>query len=347
MKKTSSNCILVFLLFKFGFAQSKLTSRVKIDTLLTGAFSTRAIALNNNTLYYATNTSKLGYISLTNKSKIKSEIEVSDNLKYEFRSIAITNNHIFILSIGNPAKLFKVSKDLKTCKEVYRETNDNVFYDSMLFWDNANGIAVGDPTTNCLSIIQTHDGGENWIKSNCTAIPKSATGEAAFAASNTNISSKGEMTWIVSGGIKSRVYKSSDFGLNWTATETPILQGTQTTGIFSADFYNEKIGYIAGGDYEKPSLNSQNKAQTFDGGISWRLVSNNEGIGYTSCVQYVPKSKGNKLIAVGGNGVYYSNNKGVTWQLLIADNSLYTIRYWKKNTFIAAGKNKIISIKLF
>lgn len=328
-------------------AQPNIDMHVQVDTLLSGEFSIRAIALDNNTLYYATNTSKLGSISLTNTANLKSEMEVSDSLKYEFRSMAVTTNHIFILSIGNPAKLFKVSKDLKTIKEVYHESSDKVFYDSMLFWNDTNGIAVGDPTSNCLSIIQTRDAGNTWFKTNCSVIPISEVGEAAFAASNTNITSKGKMTWIVSGGTKARLYKSSDFGLHWNVMDTPIIQGTQTTGIFTADFFNEKQGYIAGGDYEKPNQKMQNKAQTFDGGASWKIVSDNEGIGYTSCVQFVPKSNGNKLIAVGGNGVFYSNDKGATWQLLYADNSLYTIRCWKKNTYIAAGKNKIILIKLF
>lgn len=346
MKHTTKYCLLFFILSLMGIGQTKKDNLVQIDTLLSGTFSIRAIAIHNNTLYYTTNTSKLGSISLQYSPNLIREIEVSDSLKYEFRSIAVTTNHIFILSIGNPAKLFKVSKDLKTIKEVYHENNEKVFYDSMLFWNDTNGIAVGDPTTNCLSIIQTHDAGNTWIKTNASIIPTSAVGEAAFAASNTNITSKGKMTWIVSGGTKARVFKSSDFGLHWNVIDTPILQGAQTTGIFTADFYNERQGYIAGGDYEKPNHNSQNKALTFDGGDTWKIVSDNEGIGYTSCVQFVPKSNGKKLIAVGGNGVYYSNDKGATWQLLYADNSLNTIRYWKKNTFIAAGKNKIISIKV-
>jgi hypothetical protein len=36
-------------------------------------------------------------------------------------------------------------------------------------------------------------------------LPRTANGEAAFAASNTNIVIKGNNTWIVSGGMKARV----------------------------------------------------------------------------------------------------------------------------------------------
>jgi photosystem II stability/assembly factor-like uncharacterized protein len=50
-----------------------------------------------------------------------------------------------------------------------------------------------------LSIIVTRDGGNTW-KLPADKLPRTANGEAAFAASNTNIVIKGNNTWIVSGG---------------------------------------------------------------------------------------------------------------------------------------------------
>jgi hypothetical protein len=71
---------------------------------------------------------------------------------------------------------------------------------------------------------------------------------------------------VVSGGTQSRVFYSKDKGKTWQVFDTPIVQGEAMTGIFTADFYNEKIGIIAGGNYEKPEQNFQNKAMTFDAG---------------------------------------------------------------------------------
>ncbi len=117
------------------------------------------------------------------------------------------------------------------------------------------------------------------------------------------------------------------------------------TGIFTADFYNETIGFIAGGNYEKPNQNFQNKALSTDGGKTWKLVSENSGFGYASCVQFVPNSNGKKLICVGSSGLFFSNDKGSTWTQLSRDSSLFTIRFIDEKTAIAAGKDKIIRIK--
>lgn len=60
----------------------------------------------------------------------------------------------------------------------------------MQFYDNLNGIAIGDPIMGYLSVITTKDGGETWQKNNIENAPKVVDGEAAFAASNTNINIK-------------------------------------------------------------------------------------------------------------------------------------------------------------
>src|SRR5690606_1226591 len=108
-------------------------------------------------------------------------------------------------------------------------------------------------------------------------IPHVFKGEAAFAASDTNISIIGDAVWVVSGGVRSRVFFSPDKGVHWQVFDTPIIQGKSMTGIFSCDFYNADIGFIAGGDYENQQQNSGNKAITKDGGKTWRLVGEKNG----------------------------------------------------------------------
>ncbi len=67
---------------------------------------------------------------------------------------------------------------------------------------------MGDPVENCLSVIITRDGGKTWNKLSCDQLPGAAEGEAAFAASNSNIAVEGEKAWILSGGaaFKSFLY---------------------------------------------------------------------------------------------------------------------------------------------
>jgi len=301
------------------------------------------MVVDKNKIWYAGNNNQVGYYNFKTGQKIEKLIQ-SDSTKLEFRSMAQNSKAIFVASIGNPAFIFKIDKSDLSVIKVYTENHEKVFYDSMQFWNEKEGIAIGDPTEDCLSILITHDGGQTWKKLSCDNLPKVIDGEAAFAASNTNICVKGNKTWLVSGGIKSRVFYSEDKGNSWNVVETPIIQGKAMTGIFTADFYNDKIGIIAGGNYEVPEQNFQNKALTFDGGKTWKLIAENIGFGYASCVQFVPKSKGEQIVSIGATGLQYSTDGGNSWEKLTEDKSLFTIRFIDEHTAFAAGKDKMIRI---
>lgn len=316
---------------------------VVIDTLFEDKISIRAILIDANKIWFAADKGRFGFFNLDDNQKFESII-IKDSLKLEFRSNAKTKKHIFILNVGNPALLYQISKDGKETKLVYQENQEKVFFDSMQFWNNNEGIAMGDPVTDCLNIIITRDGGNSWHKVPTAKLPKVIVGEAAFAASNTNIIIKGNNSWIVSGGKKSRVFYSPDKGNTWTVYDAPIVQGKSMTGIFTADFYDAQTGFIAGGDYERRNQNFSNKASTKDGGKTWKLLAENQAFGYTSCVQYVPESSGRGLVTVGFSGLYYSSDGGNSWKQLATDSSLNTIRFIDKKTAIAAGQNKMIRI---
>lgn len=327
------------------FVQAQKQHTLMIDTLLSQKISIRAIEIDGDKIWYAGDQNQLGYYNTqTNK---KTEILIQeDSLKLEFRSLAQNTHSVFVANIGNPAFIFKVNKGTLKVEKVYSECNEKVFYDSMKFWNDKEGIAVGDPTAACLSIVITRDGGFTWNKLNCNQLPLVEEGEAAFAASNTNICIKGDATWIVSGGKKARVFYSNDKGRSWTVYESPIIQGKTMTGIFTADFYDNHTGIIAGGNYEVPNQNFQNKALTLDGGKSWDLTAEGRGFGYTSCIQFVPQSKGNDIVAIGAMGLYYSADQGANWEQLSTDNTLFTLRCLDKKTVFAAGKNKLIRMIL-
>ncbi|MEO4005679.1 oxidoreductase [Flavobacterium sp. CAU 1735] len=317
---------------------------VTIDTLLTDKISIRAITVDSNRIWYAGSNGKYGYVALDGSKAFKGHIEKND-LKPEFRSSAQTKEHVFMVSIGNPGLLYRIDKSGSHVQLVYEEKGEKVFYDSMQFWNDQEGIVVGDPTDGCFSLLITRDGGTTWTKIGCDQLPGIADGEAFFAASNTNIIVKENNTWVVSGGKRSRVFFSPDKGKSWKVVDTPIVQGEAMTGIFSADFYDKNTGFAIGGNYEKPNQNHGNKIRTTDGGKTWQKVADNKGFGYGSCVQFFPGSNGRELLTVGASGVYYSADFGEDWQKIADYKDLFTIRFVNRKTVIAAGNNKILRFR--
>ncbi|MDH7447205.1 WD40/YVTN/BNR-like repeat-containing protein [Aquimarina sp. 2201CG14-23] len=321
-------------------------SEVIVKPVFSDSVSIRAIEVTNDLLMFAGNNGMYGTFDIDNTLDIKGKkISVLDyeGKKIHFRAIADTETDFFVLSIASPALLYKINKVTEETKLVYKEVHEKVFYDAIAFWNNKEGIAMGDPTDGCLSMIITRDGGETWDKVSCDKLPKTIEGEAAFAASNGNISIVGCKTWVVSGGMKSRVFYSADKGNSWSVSETPIIQGTATTGTYSIDFYDEKNGVIYGGDYTKPSENKGNKAITTDGGVTWNLVADGVGADYKSCIRYVPNSGGLEMIATGFTGISISNDAGNTWKE-ISKEGFYTMRFINDSTAVAAGKNRIATL---
>ena len=325
--------ILLFLSCK---QSQKLTTdsfnSVSIDTLLEDSLlNIRAIELNDNKLMAVSSIGDRYSIDLRTNTILKDRVS-KDTLN--FRASALVKNVYFTLSIGSPALLFKDQK------LVYKETHPAVFYDALHFWNPNDGIAIGDPTDGCMSIIMTRDAGQTWNKIACELLPSAVKGEAAFAASDTNIAIVGDHTWVATGGFSSRILYSSDKGISWTVFETPSIQGLETTGVFSIDFYDALNGFAIGGDYTTPQNQYSNKMRTEDGGKTWEVVAQNQNPGYRSCVQYVPNSESKGLVAIGFEGIDYSNDAGASWKHL-SDEGFYTLRFLNDSIAYAAGKERL------
>ena len=266
-----------------------------------------------------------------------------------YRACSVVNEFLIAASIESPGVVIKAPlHSLKDTIVVFEESHKGVFFDSMKFSDSKNGILMGDATPDisgetCLSIYTTDDSGDNWQRIMCSNLPELIEGEAAFAASNGNISCFSNDAWIATGGKVSRILHSSDKGATWNAYPTPLIQGGKMTGAFCVDFKNAQEGLIIGGDWENKSLNSGNLAHTSDGGKSWYLRSEGEGPGYRSCVVFNPVNT-NECVAVGSEGIDYSMDSGLKWQH-VSDESFYTGRYSPDGKYLwFAGHKSIMRI---
>jgi photosystem II stability/assembly factor-like uncharacterized protein len=296
--------------------------------------------LDQNRLWFAGSEGIYGHTNNAGKSWQIDSIK-TDTIVPHFRSIAVTSQAIHLLSIGSPALLYRSTDQGQSWSIVYQEDHPNAFYDAMVFWDDQYGIAMGDPTDGCLSVIRTEDGGWNWEKVNCDQLPVAAEGEAAFAASNSNLSSQEEgKVWMVSGGKRARVYASDDYGKSWQVYDTPIAEGGQMTGIYTVDFQDAQNGVIFGGDWNDMKQNTKNKAATKDGGRSWQLLSDGNEPGFQSCVKYIPNTAGQGLLTCGIPGINYTLDQGKEWMQL-SNQPYYTLSFGSDEVVWLAGRKKI------
>ena len=254
-----------------------------------------------------------------------------------YRGLARTSEALLGTVVGSPGLVRRAPFDRDGELDLPRTTvwrNDDpaIFLDAVLALDDSTIIAVGDPLDGCLTVLRSDDGGRSWSTVPCAAqdgpgVPASREGEAAFAASNGNLSAAGDTVWMLSGGSASRVYRSLDRGQSWTAFETPLQQGGQMTGGFSMDFADADHGIIWGGNWEAKADNVARGAITADGGETWTLVADGTGPGYGSSIRYRPGSSGRQIALVGTpGGIDVSDDGGQSWRH-VSDSAFYAARF--------------------
>lgn len=216
--------------------------------------------------------------------------------------------------MATAGKIYKTTDGGANWSLQYNNTAPGVFLDTIAAWDANNLIALGDPMNGSFLLIITSDGGKTWNQVPPSSLPPAIEGEAAFAASGTCIAVEGRNNvWFASGGKAARVFRSGDRGKTWKVANTPIVSGSDSTGIFSIAFKDPKNGIVVGGDYKQQGETKANAALTTDGGVTWKLIERRGPAGYRSSVAYLP---GNRLIAVGEKGADQSADGGASWSPL-------------------------------
>jgi len=340
-----------FCCFLFSNCASVISSKeappitsVTVDTLLFETVSIRAIAIAEQSVFYAGSNSRIGRIDLVTRKHWPQTLPTATLT--EFRSLALHQGKWFALSIGNPALLYSGPMDGEGCRLLYEESHEKVFYDALHFTAKGTGWAMGDPTQQAMALLKSNDGGAHWERIPEDKAPVLAPGEAAFASSNTTICSAGKTLWIFTGGMQSRVWRTNNAGKTWEPITVPIAQGSAMEGIFSADFYNAKRGVAAGGNYDHPTQTVGNLIYTRDGGSTWSPIDVPQEPGYISGIQFIPDCEGKEWLTVGAGGLYYAIDQGKQWKCLWSEPQLYTLQFVNAQTVIVAGKNKIFRLQL-
>lgn len=323
------------------------SQKVSFETLFIDKISIRALEIYDNKVWYSGTDSKFGYVDLKD-SKNQKQIKLSEK-KLQFRTLAQDETSFYAINIESPAYFFKIDKKKLTHEIVFIDTVKTAFYDALLVVENRLGYAFSDPNSNNvfkLAKLKLLDNANIYFENFAQKLYLEK-GEAAFAASNTNISSKGDHIWIATGGTKSRIFRfnKNHPEASFEIFNTPIIQGESSQGIYSIDFANDRFGIAVGGDYTKQEVNINNIATTNDGGKTWQIQASGENAGYITCVKIKPGSKGREIIAVGDKHISYSSDFGKTWKKISDEKGLFVCKWIDKNSLVFAGKDRIVKMK--
>lgn len=265
--------------------------------------------------------------------------------KIDFRDIeAFDDKQAIIVGIASPAYILKTVDGGETWTENYKNIDSAIFLDGVSFWDKNKGIIFGDPIHDHMQLLKTLDAGKTWQDISANLKTKLTKGEASFAASGTTIKAlPGGKTWIASGGTVANIYFSPDYGQNWQVFKCPILQGENSTGPFSIDFLNEKIGVTVGGNYLKDKESSNNVLLTSDGGKTWQKPAT-PVLGFRSGVTYI---NAKTLVATGTSGTDISTDGGQNWKH-ISDKSFNAVQKAKngKQIILAGERGNIYQLMI-
>ena len=329
------------LFISLTFGQS--ISLVTLDSRVESSF--RGLSVVNQKVVWVSGTE--GTVLRTiDGGKDWENISVPNMEKIDFRDVeGFNKNTAIVMGIASPARFYKTTDGGQNWKLVYFDDREGVFFDGMSFWNKNDGIAFSDPVDGQHLLIRTTDGSNTWHEIPKEGFPHKLNPEFGFAASGTGIPVQGRKTvWLGMGGVKSRVFKSEDGGMNWSVAETPVVHGGQSTGIYSVAFKNKKVGISVGGDYTNQSIKNT-MAYTNDGGATWHLPEK-QTHQYRECVAHY---RGNIFFAVGPSGFDLTTDNGKNWHPHYWEvNNLTAVAFAKRsNVGFAVGKGgQIYKIKV-
>ncbi|MGA9706585.1 MAG: YCF48-related protein [Candidatus Sulfotelmatobacter sp.] len=230
-----------------------------------------------------------------------------------FRDIeAFSADEAYVMSSGegNKSRVYKTTDGGKTWKLQYSGTTPGLFLDSMACDSETHCVALSDPVNGKFVVLNTNDG-EHWSELPSDKMPPALAKEGAFAASGTAIvmCDRGGI-YFGTGGPAARVFRSLDQGRSWTVSETPIVSGTASSGIFSIACEGPDDLVAVGGDYKNANDDNRVAIYSDDAGATWHLAEAQPG-GYRSAVASF--SYGD-FAAVGPNGTDISHDKGIHWR---------------------------------
>ncbi len=234
-------------------------------------------------------------------------------------------------------RIWRTTDGGRTWSLRYQAADTSMFLDAIVFRNDREGMALGDPIGGRFVILVTRDSGDTWSVAPDSSRPAALEGEAAFAASGTSLVFKSPRHgWLGTGGLASRVFRTINGGQSWTVSPSAIPPRGGTAGVFSVAFGDAMHGVVVGGDYERPDSSTGTAALTSDGGLTWEPASRFPR-GYRSGVAMRRVNVDDLIaVAVGTTGSDVSRDGGRTW-LPLDGTSFNAVQFAPSGVAFAVG----------
>ena len=234
----------------------------------------------------------------------------------QFRDVeGVSETVAYLLAAGSGAasRIYKTEDGGASWSLQFQNQDPDAFYDCFAFWSPQHGITMSDAVNGRFPVVRTTDG-TTWADIG-DRLPAAQSGEAAFAASGTCITAQGgKRAWIATGAAaQARILATTDGGETWAAYDTPIVQGTPSSGGLSVDFRDPLHGILGGGELAAPGDFADDVARSSDGGKTWRLTSRVPFTGAVFGLSYVRGLAQTTVVATGPGGAAWSPDEGDTW----------------------------------
>jgi photosystem II stability/assembly factor-like uncharacterized protein len=228
-------------------------------------------------------------------------------------------NHVIAMSSGpgSGSRLYESTDGCAHWHLLFTNPQPAGFWNAIAFWNQQQGMLLGDPLNGRFSIFRTNDGGRHWLRDESVGLEADPRGESAFAASNSALAlgPDGMSAYFATGGPGGfRIFHFHP-GVRrqpgkWTSVKLAVSHTSETAGIFSIGFRDSRHGVAVGGDYKRPNQRENTAAWSSDGGLTWAAASGTPS-GYRSAVGWDQNLQ--VWIAVGTNGSDVSYDDGKTW----------------------------------
>jgi len=294
-----------FNLLIFAFLFIQLCAHAQFNVCPTGSYPYGVVYAHavNEQIYWASRRDVTGTIVTTDGGNTWTVSSFTDPKNYP----------VFCIHAFNADTAFVVASTIyKTTDRGAKWTsvtgvfnNASSFANTIHFFDQDNGVAMGDPVDGYFEIYTTTNGGVNWVRVPSNNIPAPLSGETGLVNLHAYYNNS---YWFSTNN--QRIFRSTDLGYTWTCSQRPI--GAYVPSLAFRDELHGLSDAIIGSSF--------NIYRTSDGGNTWINYPEPNWIYAYPTINYIPGTQstftinsisysGNELKAM----VLFTNDDGMTW----------------------------------